>query len=87
MTPEHQRLQAAQTSDTPWQKWGPYLSDRQWGTVRKDYSATGAAWDYFSHQQSHGRAYRWGEDGLGDICDDQQLLCFALVCGTSTIRC
>ncbi|PZO43551.1 MAG: glucosidase [Shackletoniella antarctica] len=78
MTPEHQRLQAAQNPQTPWQKWGPYLSDRQWGTVREDYSATGAAWDYFSHQQSHGRAYRWGEDGLGGICDDQQLLCFAL---------
>ena len=78
MTPEHQRLQAAQNPDTPWQKWGPYLSDRQWGTVREDYSATGEAWDYFSHQQSHSRAYRWGEDGLGGICDHQQLLCFAL---------
>ncbi len=78
MTPEHHRLRAAPDPQTPWQKWGPYLSDRQWGTVREDYSATGEAWDYFSHQQSHGRAYRWGEDGLGGICDDQQLLCFAL---------
>ncbi|MFQ4139254.1 MGH1-like glycoside hydrolase domain-containing protein [Nodosilinea sp. PGN35] len=78
MTPEHQRLQAAHQSQTPWQKWGPYLSDRQWGTVREDYSATGAAWGYFSHQQSHSRAYRWGEDGLGGICDNQQQLCFAL---------
>ncbi|MBE9108930.1 glucosidase [Nodosilinea sp. LEGE 07298] len=78
MTPENNRLQAAQQSQTPWKKWGPYLSDRQWGTVREDYSATGSAWEYFSHQQSHARAYRWGEDGLGGICDDQQLLCFAL---------
>ncbi len=78
MTPEHDRLQAARNPQTPWKKWGPYLSDRQWGTVREDYSATGAAWDSFSHQQSHARAYRWGEDGLGGISDDQQLLCFAL---------
>ncbi|WP_313933694.1 MULTISPECIES: hypothetical protein [unclassified Phormidium] len=78
MNPEHQRLKATHESQTPWQKWGPYLSDRQWGTVREDYSATGSAWDYFSHQQSHARAYRWGEDGLGGICDDQQQLCFAL---------
>ncbi|PSN14645.1 glucosidase [filamentous cyanobacterium CCT1] len=78
MTPEHQRLQAAQNAQTPWKKWGPYLSDRQWGTVREDYSDTGSAWDYFSHQQSHARAYRWGEDGLGGICDDEQLLCFGL---------
>ena len=78
MTPEHERLQAAQKSQTPWKKWGPYLSDRQWGTVREDYSATGEAWDTFSHQQSHARAYRWGEDGLGGISDDQQLLCFGL---------
>ncbi len=77
-TAENQRLQAAKDPHTPWQRWGPYLSDRQWGTVREDYSATGSAWDYFSHQQSHARAYRWGEDGLGGICDDQQRLCFAL---------
>ncbi len=75
---ESQRLQAASDPQTPWKRWGPYLSDRQWGTVREDYSATGAAWDYFSHQQSHSRAYRWGEDGLGGICDDQQFLCFAI---------
>ncbi|ASC71422.1 hypothetical protein XM38_023740 [Halomicronema hongdechloris C2206] len=78
MTPEHERLQAAQVPATPWKKWGPYLSERQWGTVREDYSASGEAWDYFSHQQSHSRAYRWGEDGIGGICDDQQLLCLAL---------
>ncbi|HSM83406.1 MAG TPA: glucosidase, partial [Nodosilinea sp.] len=78
MTPEHERLKTAQNPQTPWKKWGPYLSERQWGTVREDYSATGAAWDYFSHQQSHSRAYRWGEDGLGGICDDQQLMCCAI---------
>ncbi|HTN71975.1 MAG TPA: glucosidase [Methylomirabilota bacterium] len=63
---------------TPWKKWGPYLSERQWGTVREDYSENGNAWDYFSHDQARSRAYRWGEDGLAGISDDQQLLCFAL---------
>jgi hypothetical protein len=62
----------------PWRKWGPYLSERQWGTVREDYSANGNAWDYFSHEQARSRAYRWGEDGLAGISDDRQLLCFAL---------
>src|SRR5215469_9193922 len=57
---------------------GPYLSERQWGTVREDYSANGDAWNYFTHDQARSRAYRWGEDGIGGICDDQQLLCFAL---------
>jgi hypothetical protein len=78
MTLESQRLQETQEQHIPWKKWGPYLSDRQWGTVREDYSATGEAWDYFSHQQSHVRAYRWGEDGLLGISDDQQKLCFSL---------
>ncbi|MEM8638204.1 MAG: glucosidase [Cyanobacteria bacterium P01_G01_bin.54] len=79
MTAEHQRLQATcGENPLPWKKWGPYLSERQWGTVREDYSATGEAWDYFSHHQSHSRAYRWGEDGLLGICDAQQLLCFGL---------
>ncbi|MGF1460702.1 MAG: hypothetical protein ACFBSG_16955 [Leptolyngbyaceae cyanobacterium] len=78
MTSEHQRLQETHTHNVPWKKWGPYLSDRQWGTVREDYSATGAAWDYFSHEQSHARAYRWGEDGILGISDDQQQLCFAI---------
>jgi hypothetical protein len=77
MAAEHDRLQAARHPSTPWKKWGPYLSDRQWGTVREDYSATGSAWSYFSHRQSHARAYRWGEDGIGGICDDRQWLCFA----------
>jgi hypothetical protein len=60
------------------EKMGPYLSERQWGTVREDYSQDGNAWDYFSHDQSRSRAYRWGEDGLGGISDDKQRLCFAL---------
>ena len=62
----------------PWKKWGPYLSERQWGTVREDYSEGGDAWDYFTHDQARSRAYRWGEDGLAGISDDQQRLCFAL---------
>ena len=62
----------------PWKKWGPYLSERQWGTVREDYSDDGNAWDYFSHDQARSRAYRWGEDGLAGISDDKQRLCFAL---------
>ena len=62
----------------PWKKWGPYLSERQWGTVREDYSDDGDAWNYFTHDQARSRAYRWGEDGLAGISDDQQRLCFAL---------
>ncbi len=73
MTKESARLQ-----ETGWKKWGPYLSERQWGTVREDYSATGEAWDYFSHDQARSRAYRWGEDGILGISDEQQQLCFAL---------
>jgi hypothetical protein len=64
--------------ETPWKKWGPYLSERQWGTVREDYSANGDAWDYFTHDQARSRAYRWGEDGLAGISDDHEVLCFAL---------
>ena len=78
MTPEQQRLAEAGNPKTPWKKWGPYLSERQWGTVREDYSEDGNAWDYFSHDQSRSRAYHWGEDGLAGISDDQQRLCFAL---------
>ncbi|HEY8159104.1 MAG TPA: glucosidase [Methylobacter sp.] len=72
---------AANKSDVevvPWKKWGPYLSERQWGTVREDYSANGDAWNYFTHDQARSRTYRWGEDGLGGISDDHQILCFAL---------
>src|SRR3954453_2751897 len=77
-TTEQKRLNDARESRVPWKQWGPYLSERQWGTVREDYSADGNAWDYFSHDQSRSRAYRWGEDGLGGISDDKQQLCFAV---------
>src|SRR5215468_1488621 len=77
-THEHARLQEAREQHAPWRKWGPYLSERQWGTVREDYSQDGNAWNYFTHDQARSRAYRWGEDGLGGISDDHQVLCFAL---------
>jgi Glycosyl hydrolase family 63 C-terminal domain len=75
---ESARLDEARTQGVPWRKWGPYLSERQWGTVREDYSADGSAWDYFSHDQARSRTYHWGEDGLAGISDDKQRLCFAL---------
>ena len=75
---EQKRLNDAREAHIPWKKWGPYLSERQWGTVREDYSDDGNAWDYFTHDQARSRAYRWGEDGLGGLCDDKQRLCFAL---------
>ena len=75
---EQKRLNDAREKGIPWKKWGPYLSERQWGTVREDYSADGNAWDYFTHDQSRSRTYRWGEDGIGGLSDDKQLLCFAL---------
>jgi hypothetical protein len=75
---EQARLDEAREKNAPWKKWGPYLSERQWGTVREDYSADGNAWDYFSHDQARSRAYRWGEDGLAGISDDHGVLCFAL---------
>ncbi|MGC1189891.1 MAG: hypothetical protein WA861_04845 [Candidatus Binatus sp.] len=75
---EQKRLNDARDAGIPWKKWGPYLSERQWGTVREDYSEDGDAWNYFTHDQSRSRAYRWGEDGLGGLCDDKQRLCFAL---------
>src|SRR5436190_2228661 len=78
MTEEGRRLEEARQARIPWRKWGPYLAERQWGTVREDYSDSGNAWDYFSHDQARSRAYRWGEDGLGGISDDHQRLCFAL---------
>ena len=77
-TNEQKRLNDAREKGIPWKKWGPYLSERQWGTVREDYSQDGNAWDYFTHDQARSRAYRWGEDGLAGISDDQQQLCFAL---------
>ena len=78
MSTEQERVTAAREQGIEWKKWGPYLSERQWGTVREDYSHDGNAWDYFSHDQARARAYRWGEDGLGGISDDEQRLCFAL---------
>ena len=75
---EMKRLKEARDAKIPWQKWGPYLSERQWGTVREDYSSGGDAWNYFTHDQARSRAYRWGEDGLAGLCDDKQQLCFAL---------
>ncbi len=75
---EQKRLNETREKSIPWKKWGPYLSERQWGTVREDYSRDGNAWDYFTHDQSRSRAYHWGEDGLAGLSDDKQRLCFAL---------
>jgi len=78
MTPEEQRLDESHQRTKHWKRWGPYLSERQWGTVREDYSANGTAWEYFPHDHARSRAYRWGEDGIGGISDRHQRLCFAL---------
>jgi Glycosyl hydrolase family 63 C-terminal domain len=78
MTAEHVRLLESQNRSKHWKRWGPYVSERAWGTVREDYSATGEAWDYFPHDHARSRAYRWNEDGLAGICDRHQVLCFAL---------
>ncbi|MGC2016788.1 MAG: hypothetical protein WA657_13200, partial [Candidatus Acidiferrales bacterium] len=75
---EKKRLKSAREEGVPWKKWGPYLSERQWGTVREDYSENGDAWNFFTHDHARSRAYRWGEDGIAGISDDQQHLCFAL---------
>jgi hypothetical protein len=77
-TAEHARLQAASAAGASWKQWGPYLSERQWGTVREDYSSHGNAWDYFPHEHARSRAYRWGEDGIAGFSDDNQRLCLAL---------
>jgi hypothetical protein len=76
--PEIARLKEARVAHIPWRKWGPYLSERQWGTVREDYSKDGNAWDYFNHDQARSRAYHWGEDGLAGISDEKQFLCFSV---------
>src|SRR5438034_11530099 len=77
-TKEHRRLQETHSSPVPpWRHWGPYVSERAWGTVREDYSAYGNAWDYFPHDLARSKTYRWGEDGLAGICDRYQILCFA----------
>ena len=78
MSTETKRLEDADKKGIPWRKWGPYLSERQWGTVREDYSIDGNAWDYFTHDQARSRAYRWGEDGLAGFSDEKALLCLAL---------
>ncbi|MES9812362.1 MAG: glucosidase [Candidatus Thiodiazotropha sp.] len=75
---ERKRLEQQRLEEADWRLWGPYLSERAWGTVREDYSSHGTAWEYFDHHQSRSRAYRWNEDGLGGICDKRQRLCFAL---------
>ena len=78
VTAEGARLAEARDGGIPWKLWGPYLSERQWGTVREDYSESGDAWNYFSHDQARSRAYHWGEDGIAGISDEKQHLCFAL---------
>jgi hypothetical protein len=78
MTQEEIRLEEARQKRAHWQRWGPYLSDRAWGTVREDYSANGAAWEYFAHDHARSRVYRWNEDGIAGICDRHQYICFAL---------
>ena len=77
-TAEQLRLDEAKEGKASWMSWGPYLSERQWGTVREDYSENGDAWDYFTHDQARSRAYHWGEDGLAGFSDDQQRLCFSV---------
>src|ERR1700730_12513172 len=78
MTTEEQRLQASVRREVHWKRWGPYLSERQWATVREDYSPNGDAWNYFPHDHARSRAYRWGEDGMGGICDRRQHICFSI---------
>src|SRR5438093_8844600 len=78
MTAERDRLLEVPTGRSPWRRWGPYLSERKWGTVREDYSATGESWDYFPHDHARSRAYRWGEDGLLGITDREGRLCFSV---------
>src|SRR5678810_219762 len=78
MNAEQRRLEESRQGKVAWKRWGPYLSERQWGTVREDYSENGNAWEYFSHDQARSRAYRWGEDGLAGISDDNQRLCLSL---------
>ncbi|HEX8185159.1 MAG TPA: glucosidase, partial [Blastocatellia bacterium] len=78
LTKEHQRLNEHSEGIPPWRRWGPFVSERAWGTVREDYSASGDAWHYLTHDMARSRAYRWGEDGLAGICDRYQLLVFAL---------
>src|SRR5246127_5365427 len=78
LTVEDHRLEESRQRKKHWKRWGSYLSDRQWGTVREDYSANGTAWEFFPFEHAHARTYRWGEDGIGGICDRHQMICFAL---------
>src|ERR1700761_1217839 len=78
MSTERARLKANMPGRDSWKHWGPYLSERQWGTVREDYSDNGTAWDYFTHDHSRSRAYRWGEDGIAGFSDEKQRLCFSV---------
>jgi hypothetical protein len=78
LTREEERLEEDRNRRAYWKRWGPYLSERQWGTVREDYSPQGTAWDFFTHDQARSRTYRWGEDGIAGICDNHQILCFAV---------
>ncbi|MGB9471666.1 MAG: hypothetical protein WBQ59_20130, partial [Candidatus Acidiferrum sp.] len=78
LTTEDLRLEESRQRKKHWKRWGPYLSERQWGTVREDYSAYGTAWEYFPFEHAHARTYRWGEDGIGGISDRHQMICFAL---------
>src|SRR5207244_9076825 len=78
MDAERQRLEDAAAQRVHWRRWGPYLAERQWGTVREDYSPDGRAWEYFPHDHARSRAYRWGEDGIAGISDNHQRLCLAL---------
>ncbi len=78
MTREEQRLEESRQRTAHWKRWGPYLSERQWGTVREDYSPDGKPWTYFPHDHARSRAYRWGEDGIAGLCDRHQRICFAL---------
>ena len=83
--PEHKRLDEDR-ADRRWRRWGPWLSDRQWGTVREDYSADGNAWKYLPHDMARSRAYRWGEDGLAGLCDDRQRLCLGIALDYCELR-
>jgi len=78
LTREEERLQEAEARTAHWKRWGPYLSERAWGTVREDYSPNGTAWEYLPHDQARSKAYRWNEDGIGGICDRHQQICFAV---------
>src|ERR1700739_2468309 len=78
MNAEEKRLEESRRREVHWKRWGPYLSERQWGTVREDYSPYGTAWEFFPHDHARSRVYRWGEDGIGGICDRHQMICFAV---------